>query len=144
LRVASLTLRNLRWRQILCNFDELLPEYTASHSTLQIYCRENVESKGRAIAQALIRLLPTAAAQIRARAEHVGFVVDKVALGQVISEYFGFLCQSSFHQFLYHHNHPGLALPIGSNWTSLPSIRIKKITSNPTLYSCLSFNGAVS
>jgi hypothetical protein len=28
---------------------------------------------------------------------HVGFVVDKVALGQVFSEYFGFLCQSSFH-----------------------------------------------
>jgi hypothetical protein len=25
----------------------------------------------------------------------VGFVVDKVALGQVFSEYFGFLCQSS-------------------------------------------------
>jgi hypothetical protein len=29
----------------------------------------------------------------------VGFVVDKVALGQVLSEYFGFPCQSSFHQF---------------------------------------------
>jgi hypothetical protein len=28
----------------------------------------------------------------------VGFVVDKVALGQVFSEYFGFSCQSSFHQ----------------------------------------------
>jgi hypothetical protein len=27
----------------------------------------------------------------------VGFVVDKVALGQVFSEYFGFPCQSSFH-----------------------------------------------
>jgi hypothetical protein len=28
------------------------------------------------------------------------FVVDKVALGQVSSEYFGFPCQSSFHQLL--------------------------------------------
>jgi hypothetical protein len=28
---------------------------------------------------------------------HVGFVVDKVALGQVFSEYFSFPCQSSFH-----------------------------------------------
>jgi hypothetical protein len=37
----------------------------------------------------------------------VGFVVDKVALGQVFSEYFGFPCQSSFHQILPHHNHPG-------------------------------------
>jgi hypothetical protein len=37
----------------------------------------------------------------------VGFVVDKVALGQVFSEYFGFPCQSSLHQILHHHNHPG-------------------------------------
>jgi hypothetical protein len=29
---------------------------------------------------------------------HVGFVMDKVALGQVFSEYFCFPCQSSFHQ----------------------------------------------
>jgi hypothetical protein len=40
---------------------------------------------------------------------HVGFVVDKAALGQVSSEHFGFRCQSSFHQFLHHHNHLGLA-----------------------------------
>jgi hypothetical protein len=40
--------------------------------------------------------------------QHVGFVVDKAVLGQVFSEYFGFPCQS-FHQFLHHHNHPGLA-----------------------------------
>jgi hypothetical protein len=40
---------------------------------------------------------------------HVGFVVDKVALGQVFSEYFGFPYQSSFHQFLHndHHLSPG-------------------------------------
>jgi hypothetical protein len=35
------------------------------------------------------------------------FVVDEVALGQVFSEYFGFPCQSSFHQILHRHNHPG-------------------------------------
>jgi hypothetical protein len=40
--------------------------------------------------------------------QHVGFVVDTAALGQVFSEYFGFPCQSSFHQFLHHHNRPGL------------------------------------
>jgi hypothetical protein len=43
------------------------------------------------------------------RAEYVGFLVDKVALGQVFSEYFGFPRQSSFHQFLHHHNQSGLA-----------------------------------
>jgi hypothetical protein len=37
----------------------------------------------------------------------VGFVVDKAALGQVFSEYFGFPCQL-FHRFLHYHNHPGL------------------------------------
>jgi hypothetical protein len=36
----------------------------------------------------------------------VGFVVDNVVLGQVFSEYFGFPCQSSFHQILHPHNHP--------------------------------------
>jgi hypothetical protein len=40
--------------------------------------------------------------------QHVEFVVDKAALGQVFSEYFGFPCQS-FHQFFHHRNHPGLA-----------------------------------
>jgi hypothetical protein len=33
----------------------------------------------------------------------VGFVVDKVALGQVFSEYFGFPCQFSFHRLLHIH-----------------------------------------
>jgi hypothetical protein len=40
--------------------------------------------------------------------QHVGFVVAKAALGQDFSEYFGFSCQS-FHKFVRHHNHPGLA-----------------------------------
>jgi hypothetical protein len=35
----------------------------------------------------------------------VGFVVDKVALGQIFSEYVGFPYQSSFHQFLHNHHH---------------------------------------
>jgi hypothetical protein len=56
---------------------------------------------GRAIAQAVSRWLPTDVV----RGSHPGlvmwdFVVDKVALGQVFSEYFGFPCQFSFHQLL--------------------------------------------
>jgi hypothetical protein len=35
----------------------------------------------------------------------VGFVVDKVALELVFSEYFGFPCQSSFHRLLHIHHH---------------------------------------
>jgi hypothetical protein len=64
----------------------------------------------------------------------VGFVVDKVVLGRVFSEYFGFPCQSSFNQILYHHNHPGqatigqsvAAVPSGQSWTPPPTKRIKK------------------
>jgi hypothetical protein len=62
----------------------------------------------RAVDQAVRRWLPTVAARVCVQAEHVGFVVDKAALRQVFSEYLGFPCQS-FHQFLHHHNHPGLA-----------------------------------
>jgi hypothetical protein len=62
-------------------------------------------AQGRAVAQAVRRWLPTAAARFRTW----GFVVDKAALGQVFSEYFDFPCQSSFHQCLHNHNQPGLA-----------------------------------
>jgi hypothetical protein len=62
---------------------------------------------GRAVAQAVTRWLPTAAARIRVRAAR-GVCGGQKALGQVFSEYVGFPCQS-FHQFLHHHNHPGLA-----------------------------------
>jgi hypothetical protein len=63
---------------------------------------------GRAIAEAVSRWFPTVADRAGARVWQVGFVVDKVASGQVFSEYFGFPCQNrSFHQLLHHHNHPG-------------------------------------
>jgi hypothetical protein len=57
--------------------------------------------RGRAIAEAVIPWLPTAASRLRARVCQVRFVVDKVASEQVFSEYFGFPC----HQLLHHHNH---------------------------------------
>jgi hypothetical protein len=39
----------------------------------------------------------------------MGFVVEKVALGQVFTKYFGFPCQFSFHRLLHtHHHHPVL------------------------------------
>jgi hypothetical protein len=62
----------------------------------------------------------------------VGFVVDKAALGQVFSEYFGFPCQS-FHRFLHYYNHPGLTQS-AINWPqcrvdldSTPTMQIKKL-----------------
>jgi hypothetical protein len=62
---------------------------------------------GRAIAQVVSRWLPTAVAQVGAQVWQVRFVVDRVGLEQVFSEYFGFPCQSLFHQILHNHNHPG-------------------------------------
>jgi hypothetical protein len=62
---------------------------------------EGLGHKGFAIAQVVTRWLPTTAARVHTRSGHVGFVVDKVALGQVFSEYFSFPCQSLFHQILY-------------------------------------------
>jgi hypothetical protein len=47
-------------------------------------------------AEVVSRWLPTVAARVRARVRQVGFVVDKVTLGQVFSEYFGFPCQKPF------------------------------------------------
>jgi hypothetical protein len=50
-----------------------------------------------------------------------GQVVDKVALGQVFSEYFGFRCQSSFHQML--HNHPHLSSGAGTTGQKWPQYK---------------------
>jgi hypothetical protein len=53
---------------------------------------------------------------------HVGFVLENVALGQVFSEYFGFPCQSSFHQLLHNHHHPSsMTGTIGQTVATVPS-----------------------
>jgi hypothetical protein len=48
-------------------------------------------------------------------------VVDKVALEQVFSEYFGFPCQFSFHQLLHTHHLSSRAGKIGQLVTDVPS-----------------------
>jgi hypothetical protein len=54
-------------------------------------------SFGRAIAQTASRLLVIVTARVRAQGRsYMGFVVEKPALGQLFSEYFGFPCQFSF------------------------------------------------
>jgi hypothetical protein len=59
---------------------------------------------GRAVARAVSGLLPTATARLELGSGHVGFVVDKTALGQVFSEYFGFPCEA-LHRLLHTHHH---------------------------------------
>jgi hypothetical protein len=55
-------------------------------------CVSHRDPDGSAIAQAVSHRLPTAADRFEPRSAHVEFVVDKVALGQVSSEYIGFPC----------------------------------------------------
>jgi hypothetical protein len=55
------------------------------------------------------------------RSGHVGFVVDKVALGQVFSEYFGFPFQFSFHRLLHIHHLSFGAGTIGQLVADVPS-----------------------
>jgi hypothetical protein len=51
----------------------------------------------------------------------VGFVVEKVALEQVFSEYFGFSCQFSFHRLLHIHHLSSGAGTIGQLMADVPS-----------------------
>jgi hypothetical protein len=75
-------------------------------SGVMIYISSFIKSRGRAVAQRLDAGFPPRRPGFP-YGQHVGFVVDKAALGHVFSEYFGFPCQS-FHRFLHYHNHPGL------------------------------------
>jgi hypothetical protein len=60
----------------------------------------------------------------------VGFVVDKVALGQNFSEYFGFPYQFLYHQILHPHNHPG-QVQEANYW---PTCRVDPVwTPHPTM-----------
>jgi hypothetical protein len=52
---------------------------------------------------------------------HVEFVVDKVAVEQVFSEYFGFPCQFSFHRLLHTHHLSSGAGTIGQLVADVPS-----------------------
>jgi hypothetical protein len=49
------------------------------------------------------------------------FVVDKVTLGQVFSEYFGFHCQFAFHQLLHNYNLSSGAGTIDQRVAAVPS-----------------------
>jgi hypothetical protein len=77
----------------------------------------------------LITGFPPRLPRVDPRSGHVGFVVDEVVLRQVFSEYFGFLCQSSFHQLLLTlirgwHNRPISGL--STKWTQChPTARNK-------------------
>jgi hypothetical protein len=81
----------------------------------------------RAIAQA-ISWLPPRRPGFDPRSGHVRFMVDEVALGQVFSEYFGFHCQTSFHQPLHNHHRSSGAGLIGQQW---PTYQVDSVSPHP-------------
>jgi hypothetical protein len=62
------------------------------------------------------------------RSGHVGFVVDKVALRQVFSEFFGFPCKSSFHRLPHNHHLSSGAGTIGQQW---PTSQVDSVSPHP-------------
>jgi hypothetical protein len=52
---------------------------------------------------------------------HVGFLVDRGALGQVFSKHFGFLCQFLFHRLLRTHRLSPGAGTVGQIVADVPS-----------------------
>jgi hypothetical protein len=86
------------------------------------YVNHTISFLGRAIAQAVSRRLPTAAARVQTRVWSRGILWwKKVALGQVFSVNFGFPCQSTFHLLLHNHlhYHPRLAQQASRSANSL-------------------------
>jgi hypothetical protein len=71
-----------------------------THTALEVLLTNDTSCMGRAIAQAVSRRLG-----FEPKSGHVGFVVDKVAVGQVFSEYFRFPCQFLFHRLPHIHHH---------------------------------------
>jgi hypothetical protein len=61
-------------------------------------------SNGLATLRRLVAGFPTRRPRFESRLGHVGFVVGKVALGQVFPKHFGFPCQFSFHRLLHTHH----------------------------------------
>jgi hypothetical protein len=88
--------------EMLLMFSSLIPYNSSTKCSVIV-----IFMKGRAIAQAVSRWLPTAAVQ-GSKPDLVMWDLwwDKVALGQVFSEFFGFPCnRRSLHQLLHNHLH---------------------------------------
>jgi hypothetical protein len=72
---------------------------------------------------------------------HVGFVVDRVALRQVFSDYFGFPCQFVFHRLLHNHHH--LSSGAGTLGQTVAAVPMLSVSSNEKKKAC-SFPGFIN
>jgi hypothetical protein len=95
---------------------------------------QQASKEGRAIAQAVSRWLPTAAARVRFRVWSSGNCGGQSGAGAGFLRVLRFSCQTSFHQILHKNNHPGqaticqsvAAVLSGPSWTPHPNKRIEK------------------
>jgi hypothetical protein len=127
----------VKWWLIRINRSNSEKTLLQCHSILKISDMKQPGIGGRAIAQAVSRRLPTAAARVQTRIWSCGILWwTKVALGQVFSENFGLPCH--LHSICFStmiftvtrgwHNRPGVAaVPIASQ------TRIKKKKKKPRL-----------
>jgi hypothetical protein len=84
------------------------------------YCTK-WDGRGRAIAQAVSRRLPIAAARVRSQVKSCGICGGQRGLVQGFSEYFGFPCQFSFHRLLHTHHIPSGAGTVVQLVADVPS-----------------------
>jgi hypothetical protein len=94
--------------------------YSCELFNIVLVIRRDSEVLGRAISQAVSRRFPPLRPGFELRSYRVGFVVDKMALGQVFSEYVGCPYQLSLHRLFHIIYHPGLVI-IGQIVTEVPS-----------------------
>jgi hypothetical protein len=76
-------------------YPQILLEYTVSHLSPE----RHYSSLALPYLRRLVAGFPPRRSRLDPRSSHVGFVVDKVALGQVFCEHFGFP-----YKFLFHHS----------------------------------------
>jgi hypothetical protein len=120
-------LRPWRWRQFLRNVckqtarnhvaEDITLHYFVCCSRTHLGLMSGYCSHSECHARRLVTGFPPWRPGFEPGSGNVGFMVDKVAPGQVFSEYFGFSCQSLFHQLLYsHHRVSSGAGTIGQQW----------------------------
>jgi hypothetical protein len=93
----------------VCNVD-YFPAVLSVTTNSNGFCRHNKDGalnfiQCRTITQAVNRGFPPQLPVFEPRSSHMGFVVDKTALGEIFSEYFGFRYQFSFHRLLHIHHY---------------------------------------
>jgi hypothetical protein len=104
-----------------------MTHYHSVHCTIEVwssfYSEIDIYSKWTSVAG-----FPPRRPGFDPRSGHVGVVVDKVVLGQNFSKYFGFPCQSLFHQLLHNHHRSSGAGTVGQKW---PTYQVDSVSLQP-------------